>query len=349
MLTKKDAKMAQGLAIIGMVMLHLFCRLEDLPYDVHLHVGNTPFIYYLGLFGDMCIPVFCFCSGYAQSVLSNRDQRYNKNRYNRILKFIEHFWIVLILFSIIGVLVHSHDIPIDIKTFLGNLFLYNLSYNGAWWFVDTYIILILMFPIMKYIVERLDNRLSIILSVLVYGISYICELRLSGLFSNSILSWIYRQVYLFGRTQLPFVIGMLCYRYRLIEKLKEIIYRKNFLKPLLIIIPICMLILHGIVQSLIVSPFTGLVTLICFHLWRKPKWIESVLLFLGRHSTNIWLTHMFFYLVLFKGLVFIVKEPILILICMFVICIIVSYIINGIEGVLKRILEQINTYFKRKC
>ena len=28
MLTKKDAKMAQGLAIIGMVALHLFCKID---------------------------------------------------------------------------------------------------------------------------------------------------------------------------------------------------------------------------------------------------------------------------------------------------------------------------------
>lgn len=33
MLTKKDAKMAQGLAIIGMVALHLFCRIER-PFQV---------------------------------------------------------------------------------------------------------------------------------------------------------------------------------------------------------------------------------------------------------------------------------------------------------------------------
>lgn len=36
MLTKKDAKMAQGLAIIGMLMLHLFCRVGVLPYELLL-------------------------------------------------------------------------------------------------------------------------------------------------------------------------------------------------------------------------------------------------------------------------------------------------------------------------
>ena len=42
MLTKKDAKMAQGLAIIGMVALHLFCRIDNLPYNVHIFLGGQP-------------------------------------------------------------------------------------------------------------------------------------------------------------------------------------------------------------------------------------------------------------------------------------------------------------------
>lgn len=54
---KKDAKMAQGLAIIGMVALHLFCRIDNLPYNVHIFLGGRPLIYYIGLFGDF---VFLF-------------------------------------------------------------------------------------------------------------------------------------------------------------------------------------------------------------------------------------------------------------------------------------------------
>ena len=104
MLSKKDATMAQGLAIVGMVMLHLFCRLDHLPYDCLVYVGNVPLIYYFGLFGDLCVPVYCFCSGYAQCVLFDRDSNYGENRYKRVGKFLIHFWIVLILFSIVGLI-----------------------------------------------------------------------------------------------------------------------------------------------------------------------------------------------------------------------------------------------------
>ena len=51
-LTKQDTQKAKGVAIIGMVMLHLFCRLDDLPYVPWIWIRGTPFVYYLGLFGD---------------------------------------------------------------------------------------------------------------------------------------------------------------------------------------------------------------------------------------------------------------------------------------------------------
>ena len=55
MLTKKDAKMAQGLAILGMVMLHLFCRLDNLPYETIFKIGGgTANILYWLIWGLVC-------------------------------------------------------------------------------------------------------------------------------------------------------------------------------------------------------------------------------------------------------------------------------------------------------
>ena len=71
-LTKEDNQMAKGLAIIGMVALHLFCRLGKLPYTPVVYIGGTPLIYYIGLFGDLCVPIYCICSGYAHYVLMQK-------------------------------------------------------------------------------------------------------------------------------------------------------------------------------------------------------------------------------------------------------------------------------------
>lgn len=65
MLTKQDAKMSQGLAILAMLLLHLFCRHDLTVYNTRLLVRNVPLLYYIGLFGDICVPIYCFSSGYA--------------------------------------------------------------------------------------------------------------------------------------------------------------------------------------------------------------------------------------------------------------------------------------------
>ena len=72
MLTKEDTLHAKGVAIIAMLMLHLFCRQGELPYTPLVWIGNTPLIYYLGLFGDICVPVYCFCAGYAHFLMCEK-------------------------------------------------------------------------------------------------------------------------------------------------------------------------------------------------------------------------------------------------------------------------------------
>lgn len=40
-LSKNDTKMTQGIAIIFMVLLHLFCRVDNLPYECLKIGGGT--------------------------------------------------------------------------------------------------------------------------------------------------------------------------------------------------------------------------------------------------------------------------------------------------------------------
>lgn len=59
--------------------------------------------------------------------------------------------------------------------------------------------------------------------------------------------------------------------------------------------------------------------------------MERFFLFIGAHSTHIWLTHMFFYLYLFNGLVYKAIYPLAIYAFMIVITLTVSVILNYIE------------------
>ena len=91
-----------------------------------------------------------------------------------------------------------------------------------------------------------------------------------------------------------------------------------------------MIVCHGFVQTLFVAVFTGIAFIVLFNLIDKPDCIDRLLYYLSGHSTNMWLTHMFFYMVYFKSLVFMLKYTIFIFIWLVILCLISSYLINKI-------------------
>lgn len=224
---------------------------------------NRPLIYYIGLFGDFCIQIYCFCSGYAQQIMYGKDHKIGRG-IKRLPKFLLHFWIGVILFSIIGILCQSEDIPISINDFIGNIFLYRLSYNGAWWFMLTYILLVLAFPIMRLFLEKIRPIALIFLSGMLYVIFYYFENMHSLNISNILLAWLWRQICLLGRTQFPFMIGMIWNKYLVLDKIRSVYNQLKMRKLWLCLILIATFVFHCFVQSLIVAPITGMLVLMCF-------------------------------------------------------------------------------------
>ena len=103
-----------------------------------------------------------------------------------------------------------------------------------------------------------------------------------------------------------------------------------------------LLYLHTkIIPSLFIAPGTGFVVMMLFHFWKKPVIIKKIFVFSGEHSTNWWLTHMFFYSVLFKNLVYIAKYPVLIYGLMMLIIIPVSILLKYLENPAQKLVQSI--------
>ena len=156
-LTKEDTLHFKGAAILGMVLLHLFCRLGELPYTPIIWIGEVPLIYYVGLFGDICVPIYCFCSGYAHYLIRTKQKDdYHKRIPGKVIRFLLNYWIVVILFAGVGLIFdRTGKIPGSIGEFIGNMLLVGMSYNGAWWFVTTYLFLLLLSPVFCKITEKI--------------------------------------------------------------------------------------------------------------------------------------------------------------------------------------------------
>ena len=307
---------------------------------------GVPLVYYLGLFSDCCVTIYCFCSGYALQIINNKyinSKEYYRNRLKSLLKFLINYWIVLIIFSMLGILFDkSGTIPGSIKDFLLHLFLLSKNYNGAWWFVLTYILLVILSRLIYKLINRFNPIIINILFLGIYLVAYIQRFKNVLSFDVTVLDWIVTQLALLGTSILPFLWGMYFYKYKLFSKIKNFLYAhlKNWQIALIsFFIVFIMIIGHGLFQSLIVAPITGTVTIILFNVVDKRKWICSIFDFFGSHSTNIWLTHMFFYSVLFKDFVFVAKYPILIFLLMMAITVCCSYGINLIYKPIAKLVK----------
>lgn len=170
-ISKKDSKMLKGVAIISMIMLHLFCRKNNLPYTPLIWIGDTPLVYYFGLFGDICIAIFCFISGYIH-YKQLCDGTKGKERYLHLLRFFINFWTIVILSVLVGAITKNSDIPGSGLDFLMNCLTLKNSYNGAWWYVNTYLLLVILQPLSYRFIKICPIYLVMAFGFVFYVIGY---------------------------------------------------------------------------------------------------------------------------------------------------------------------------------
>lgn len=342
-LTKQDTQMAKGMAVLGMVMLHLFCRLEDLPYTPLIWCGEIPLIYYLGLFGDLCVPVFCFCSGYAHYLMADAQARaYPRRIPGKALRFLCNYWIVVALFSLLGLFFDkSGQIPGSWGTFVGNMLVVGMSYNGAWWFVTTYLLLLVMSPMFAALTRRVNGIVLLAVSFAVYFVAYVLRFNYAIEFPNPVLQWFGHQAILLGTSQIGYFGGMVCRKYGVIGSLREYLKDRAALQRGIVFgLPLTAFAGHCIIHSAFVAPFTAAAALTGLFLAQLPGLVQRIFLLLGKHSTNIWLVHMFFYLVLFGGFAYSAKYPVLILGLMLAVCFVASMLIELLYQPVLALLER---------
>ncbi|MBR5773591.1 MAG: acyltransferase family protein [Clostridia bacterium] len=342
---KQDAKMTKGLAIIFMVIIHLFQRLDNLPYTPLLYIGEAPFIYYLGLISDTTVPIYCFCMGYAHFMSAERNNSgYFKNTLKRLLSFMINFWIIVILISIAGFAIGSYAVPKSPLIFLGNFSTILTTYNGAWWFVKTYILLVLLLPLLYRLAKKCHWSILVSTLLVVYTASYYIRfgsIQETILQINAPVQWAINVLACLGSSLLPYMIGMIFCRHDLFTKIKDKIKVNKFVSFLIftIIFTACF-VAHSIFKTAYVTVYLAIPIAVGFNFWQKPRFVIAIFDFLGEHSTNIWLTHMFFYLHPFDDLVFVAKYPILILLLMLAITIACSYVLKLINKPFDKLLAK---------
>lgn len=251
-------------------------------------------------------------------------------RWKRLLRFLIQFWVIAAVFSLVGILTGNSVIPGSVKEFLLNCLTIKNSYNGAWWYANTYILLVALQPLSRKFVERCPAWAVLLAAFTFYTVGYGIRFWGWGSCRSTVLSWIITHIGLLGTSYFPYIIGMLFCKKQVVAALRQRVdsVKTRNICIFTVVTFAGMLIAHGVIQTLFVAVITATATIVLLCVCPLPMWLTNLLCYFGEHSTNIWLIHMFFYRGLFHGVVFSLKYPIPIFLFLIALSLASSYVIK---------------------
>lgn len=293
-LTKQDTAVLKGIAIIAMLLHHLYgCAPEAYqPFD--------GFLSFLGNLGKVCVAMFLFCSGYGLSfgyekITGLKDTlRFIAKRF---VKFYAGYWPIFLIFVPIGVFVFDRSLSVPygedsnvfkclILDFLGVQGF--SSYNITWWFNKLIICLYLLFPIL-YTWARKNWWSILLFSILAMRLCY----RFKGCFLEDVCLY-----------SCPFVLGILWRQHQ--EKMYtisqwSISHRWGMLSVAMSLLLIVLVLRMNPViphwTGIRLDGFLACAIVLCYKSMQVfcSSWKTNPFVFLGRHSMNIYMTHTFIF------------------------------------------------------
>lgn len=214
------------------------------------------------------------------------------------------YWQVFVVFVPIGFLFFSNQAPycedtavyscfsvFSPKELILNFFGLLSSYNREWWFLATYLLCILLFPLIKLMV----NKFSIVINVFIF-LLFEVVLLLIDLAGPFIDNKIYFNVIGYKAPYIMcFGLGALFAKHELFAKIRGRIEKLRF-KPLWSFAAIvAVFITRELANNPILECVFVIVLIFALKIFmEKTGKLRTVISYLGKHSTNIWLVHSFF-------------------------------------------------------
>ena len=159
-----------------------------------------------------------------------------------------------------------------------------------------------------------------------------------NLFPNGFLDWFQRYTALFLCTLFQFMLGAFALKYKWNSFIYKYFLNLKYKNSVIFILFISLIVLHAMIPNFIIAPFTGISFILLYCQLDLSGKAKKIIDFFTPHSTNIWLIHMFFYLIFFPNFIYSFRYPVLIFFILVVICVCCSFVINLINKKLQNII-----------
>lgn len=304
MLTKQNTLQIKGVAILCMIIYHLFAFPERLPNYICIDWFGSSITKAF----QICVPIYLFMAGYGlQCTYQNKHTKWY-DILNRIKKTYKSFWWVALPFIILGIIVNYYHIDSlgGLEELILNIIGVKCSYNGEWWFFSLYIELLILF----YFISKLNIKWEYYLGIMLF-ILILCRL-LNKFLPLEHYGIIGRHLKMIIINVNIFMIGCFFSKYNLynviINKIDNyrmgiVVSLFSLITPILVRVYIPMI---GITELFFVPIFiVGIVYM------SRLRYISKYLEFVGKHSMNLWLIHSFFIYYFLNRITFFYNSPII--------------------------------------
>lgn len=339
-ITLQKSNQLKSIAILMMLCIHLFNRDYVNLFTPIIFIGGQPLSYYVSLFCDACVPIFAFVSGYGLYFKYQQNQeRYTSDNLVRLKKLYINYWVILLIFAIgLGYFLQIKGYPGSIQKVILNITGLEPSYNSAWWFFTTYVFFVLTSSFWFRLLDKVNPYVFIISLLIVYAVAFYFRVYKNHIFSNDILTWIHTQSALYFCTLFQFMLGAFTLKFNWNTKVGQLFKNIKLKNYLIILMMIGLVVFHGLVPNFIVAPFTAIAFIFLYLQLDLPKIGDRLLDFFTPHATNIWLIHMFFYMIYFKDFVYSFQYVPVIYFVLLIMCVASSYLVNYIIHKISRVI-----------
>lgn len=342
--SKEKTNVAKGLALCLMFCNHLYAFPERLLHG-NYYIPLIPFFnaeFYLGTFGSICVSMFIFLSGYGMFLGYSRSHKSPINySWEKLKEFYQVYWLYFIIFVPLGLvffqnitiwktneLRYSREWFIFGENFLG----LSARYNNEWWFVSTFVLLLIFFcPIYISLAKR-NLGLLCFTSISIFIFSLIIKVGYSGV--TGCIFW-----------QISFSTGILCARLKFFSS-HLVQYLDNNWKEVYCFLAI--LVCFGLRISFGAKIDFLLIPLFLYFSVRAIDSLKlsKLLAYIGIYSFPMWLVHSFFCYYYFQDFIYCARWSPLIFISLMAVSLLT---VLPIEYFLYRLKSLINSWNMKKA
>lgn len=336
---KEHTLAVKGVAILLMLWHHLFTfpdRIVAGSYHSYFSFRDNTIEFWIGHFGYLCVAIFMIMSGYSTYIGLTKNNNTQEFISNKCMKLFKCYWLVFIIFIPLGYLMGIRN-NYSIYELINNFFCLSYSYNGEWWFASTFLLFTILSPYISKIVGTSTDNILLDFSKIIslkLCIQYILPCFIEYQIFDNFRSSTYFNLFYLSAQHLPeFLIGMLCSKYNLFEKLNAWLDNRFSYSIRLvfgIIVVYCIFLYRFSIGSSIDYLFGVLVIWLFSYFIMQYMHLKKVFIFFGRKSTFMWLTHTFFCYYYFQRYIYFINNPIFIFIELILISLFTAIVLEKI-------------------